>query len=262
MRRVLRTTRSDTVVTFLMRAHLIAFTTRLLLVPRLRIIVSHHEQLGELEAVLFPRRTERMALRLVLRHLISRADAVIVPAASGKDDLARLGVDPRRIVVRRNPIDVPEVRRRAADAVQLDVPMGAPVVVGVGRMIPLKGYHVLVEAAAKLPASIGAQVVIVGEGPELPNLRALAARLGVQDRVHFLGATGNPWPVVARASCFVHPSLSEAQALVLVESMILGVPVVAAGASGACGTRSRTVAWAFWSRRTTRTPWPRRSPGY
>jgi len=62
---------------------------------------------------------------------------------------------------------------------------GGDYVLAVGRLDPLKRFHLLVEALARTSTPLRAQ--IVGEGPELPELQALVARLGLTDRVEFVG---------------------------------------------------------------------------
>lgn len=68
------------------------------------------------------------------------------------------------------------------------------VVVSVGRLVKLKGFDRGVRALAQLPRSY--HYVIVGDGPEQPQLQRLAQELDVEDRVHFLGRTS---PAVAKA---------------------------------------------------------------
>ncbi len=75
-----------------------------------------------------------------------------------------------------------------------------------------------------------ALLLIAGEGPAAPNLRAQAARLGLGDSVRFLGyfdRGGELQDCYSAADVFVFSSLTETQGLVLLEAMAQGVPVVA-----------------------------------
>ena len=101
-----------------------------------------------------------------------------------------------------------------------------PTVLFVGRLVPYKGVDVLLSA---LPA-LRVRAVIVGDGPCRASLEALAADLGVADRVTFAGQvpdeTRLEW--YRRADVFVLPSVSrqEAFGMVQIEAMLSGLPVV------------------------------------
>ncbi|HZF67641.1 MAG TPA: glycosyltransferase, partial [Gemmatirosa sp.] len=102
----------------------------------------------------------------------------------------------------------------------------------VGRLSRQKGLDVLLRALAQLPA--GAALSVVGEGPDGPALRELAASLGVAARVRWLGALPQRAlaPLYARAAVVVVPSREEGLGLVAVEAQLCGAPVVAADSGG------------------------------
>jgi glycosyltransferase involved in cell wall biosynthesis len=111
---------------------------------------------------------------------------------------------------------------------------GRPVVLGAGRLVPQKGFGILLEAAASWqdmdPRPL---VVIAGAGPLAGSLRDQAAALGV-DAV-FLGHRDDVPGLLAVADVFAIPSLWEGQPLVLQEALRAGVPVVAARVGGIPG---------------------------
>jgi glycosyltransferase involved in cell wall biosynthesis len=76
------------------------------------------------------------------------------------------------------------------------------------------------------------RVVIVGSGPEEPALRALAAELGVAERVHWTGFQEDVSRVLGACDVFVLSSRNEGMANVMLEAMAARVPVVAAEISG------------------------------
>ena len=105
----------------------------------------------------------------------------------------------------------------------------------VGRVVPVKGQSLLVESVAALrERGVEATLTIVGDGPELPALRALAAGLGVADRVRFEGAVGQDEirGYYERADVFALPSFAEGLPVVLIEAMATGHPVVASRMTG------------------------------
>jgi rhamnosyl/mannosyltransferase len=101
-----------------------------------------------------------------------------------------------------------------------------PLLLFVGRLVYYKGVHVLIQAADAWPGSI----LIVGDGPLEPQLRADVARRGLQDRVRFLGrVSDDALPAYYRAcDALVLPSIARTEAfgVVQIEAMAAGRPVV------------------------------------
>jgi glycosyltransferase involved in cell wall biosynthesis len=95
--------------------------------------------------------------------------------------------------------------------------------------LPKKGQDVLLDAISRLPAS-SARFVIVGDGHSGPELRAMADRLGVADRVTFAGTRSDLGDVMAALDVLVIPSRWESVPKVLLEAMALGRTVVTTSA--------------------------------
>ena len=112
---------------------------------------------------------------------------------------------------------------------------GAPILLSVGRLIPMKGFDVLITASSQLIAQgIHHRVVIIGEGPEEEALRSLANNLGISEYIEFKGYQ-TPSEVrrsLLSASLFVMPSLWDEK-----KNTQDGIPV-ALMESMACGTLS------------------------
>ena len=107
------------------------------------------------------------------------------------------------------------------------------VVKTLGRFVHKKGFDVLLHAAAHAAAQ-GApfRLEIGGDGPERSSLKALAARLGIGDRVTFCGWIDDVAAFLADADLFVLPSRIEPFGIVILEAMACGVPIVATRVSG------------------------------
>ncbi len=105
------------------------------------------------------------------------------------------------------------------------------VILAVGRLAPVKEYATLIRAFARLKRP-NARLVILGKGPEEAKIRALAARLGVADRVSMPGYLPDPWKAYETAKCFVLTSRSEPFGNVIVEALAHGLPVVTTACSG------------------------------
>ena len=101
------------------------------------------------------------------------------------------------------------------------------VVVGVGRLVPQKAWHLLIEAAESIE---GADIVVAGTGELHEELAAQAAARG--GRVRFLGPVDDVAAVLACAGCFVSTSRWEGLPLTLLEALSLGVPAVSTAVDG------------------------------
>ena len=122
---------------------------------------------------------------------------------------------------------------RAEARARLGLDPSAFVVVGLGRLIPIKGFDLLVRALPSVIAQIpSARVVLVGEGPERAGLDAIAVSLGVADRLRMTGETADVTTHLAAADAVAVPSRNEGMGRVIVEAMALGLPVVAAAVGG------------------------------
>jgi glycosyltransferase involved in cell wall biosynthesis len=106
---------------------------------------------------------------------------------------------------------------------------GPPVVVTVSVLRPAKGIEVLLEAAKRVE---NATFLIIGDGPMRAEWTALAARLGVADRIRWAGHRRDVDQLLAGCDLFVHPSLDDAFPTVLLEALAAGLPIVASRVGG------------------------------
>ena len=122
------------------------------------------------------------------------------------------------------------------DAVALATPAldGTPVILAVGRLVPYKGFDVLIAAARFLPGTC--RVVIVGGGERRAELEALIQQHQVADRVVLAGRLGDDAlrALFQSAAIYCLPSVSRAEAfgVVLLEAMANGLPIVASDIAG------------------------------
>jgi len=111
-------------------------------------------------------------------------------------------------------------------------PGSSPVViVSVARFEPPKDHGTLLEALARIAAKSW-RLALVGDGPNETAMRELAAKLGLAEKIQFLGYLADPAPVLAKAHIFVLSSRAEGFPRSLLEAMRAGLPVVATRVGG------------------------------
>jgi glycosyltransferase involved in cell wall biosynthesis len=118
----------------------------------------------------------------------------------------------------------------------LGIPPEHQVLLYVGRLAKEKNLETLIQMVANIaPAHPRARLWMVGDGPYRDDMRALAARLGVGDRVKFVGAVprNEVDQYYASADLFTFASVTETQGLVVQEAMQYGLPAVAISGGGA-----------------------------
>lgn len=115
----------------------------------------------------------------------------------------------------------------------LGIPAQSRVVGSIGRLAEEKGYPFLLEAFARvLDSHPEVCLLLVGDGPLGPELRAHAETLGIASHVVFAGSQTDIEAILAGLDLFVSSSLWEGLSTVLLESMAAGTPVVATDIAG------------------------------
>lgn len=135
------------------------------------------------------------------------------------------GVDMRKFPP--SSVDPGETKRKTG------IPVGACVVGAVGRLTAVKGHIHLLAAAAKVIAARSDTVfILLGDGELKSELAEAANKLGIKEKVRFLGWRSDVADIMSAFDIFVFPSLNEGMGKVLVEAMAAGKPIIA---SDVCG---------------------------
>ena len=175
-------------------------------------------------------------LRAVARHLSRRQcnalDGVVVPSLAMQARLVHYGV---KAPIHILPTGIPLARFAGGDRARFRAAHGIvparPVALFVGRVAHEKNIGFLLAMAAEaVKRRPDLLLLVAGEGPALPALRAQAARLGLGEAVRFTGYLDRHRDLpdcYAAADVFVFASRTETQGLVLLEAMAVGLPVVA-----------------------------------
>jgi len=96
-----------------------------------------------------------------------------------------------------------------------------------GRLVPQKGFDLLLEAFSRIADRYPEwSVKVLGKGPLQGQLEAQAESLGLKSRVTFAGVVSDPFPILRAADLFVFSSRFEGFGNALAEAMACGLPVI------------------------------------
>lgn len=99
--------------------------------------------------------------------------------------------------------------------------------VTIGRLVPLKGFDLLLDAAAQLKDSgLTFKWYIIGDGPMREELRQQISHLQLTEQVFLLGLLENPYPYLEQCDFYVHTSKYEGKSVAIDEAKILGKPII------------------------------------
>ena len=174
-------------------------------------------------------------LRFSLRRGLRRAKAVTgCSSFTLADAVARFGLTRGSGRVVPNGVDLTEEGSASVPASLAR--LGRPYLFALGRVVEKKGFDLLLAAFAALDAAHRDRmdVVLAGEGPALPGLRARAAELGIAGHVHFVGRLdrGEVAGAMAGAELLAVPSRLEPFGIVILEAWRAGTAVVATDRGG------------------------------
>ncbi|UAK26086.1 glycosyltransferase [Sphingomonas nostoxanthinifaciens] len=166
---------------------------------------------------------QRRALRQFLfgrrmRLLLKGADAIVALSDAATAQAERMVGRP---IVATIPLPALEDHMPAP----LPVPDGPPIILAAGRLVPEKGFDLLIVAFARLDRG-DAELVIVGEGPDRARLERLIAQHGLTARVRMPGYVADTRDWLDRARLFVLPSRFEGYPAVLIEALAAGRPAI------------------------------------
>lgn len=175
---------------------------------------------------------------LVERLMTLITDRLIALTQGEKNDYIALSVcHPKKIVTIHSGVDVDHYLHVKVNVQRKRKSLGLKpegLVVGtVGWLLPIKGPMYLLRTMAEVWKSHPqTSLVYVGKGDLEEELRKEASRMGVSERVWFLGWRDDIPEILRILDIFVLPSLNEGMGRVLVEAMAAGRPVVASNVGG------------------------------
>lgn len=224
--------------------HLFEPTVLGLLIGRLRgrkvIVTRHHSD--AIYSIKSP--TKRRVCLALERFINDHAHHLIAPSTTVRDILLqrenvpayKVSLIPYGQTADRFDTITPEAVRQARAELGMD---GHLALVCISRLYHRKGHIYLFDALAPLlQAGLNVRLYLVGTGADeyRAELKAHTKRLGIHERVQFLGWRNDALKIMAAADIVVHPSLEDALSSALIESVMLARPIVATDISGARDT--------------------------
>jgi len=157
--------------------------------------------------------------RLIARRVLTRALSVTAVSSFLAESMRAAAHYGRPIAVAPMPADVQPCNT---------LPRGGGGIVTVGRLTKQKRIGLLLDAVSRLPDRSIA-LTVVGDGPERSNLERQATRLGLAERVRFIGAVApqRVADLISSGDVFAFPAKEEGFGLAAAEALALGLPVVA-----------------------------------
>ena len=179
---------------------------------------------------------KRSTHALLERWLMRRTDAVVASAASVREFYVhQVKADPSKVEVIYNAVDWSQLQTtisREEFRTAIGVPHGVPAAGIIARLTKQKAHQVLLDAIAQDARLLTLHLIVVGDGELRSQLESRAATLGIDNRVHFLGARRDLGNILAAVDMFAMPSFWEGLPLAMVLAMGAGLPVVASRVAG------------------------------
>lgn len=210
------------------------------------VLTSHGTASNEIKTVLQGVYTKRSLLAIPIWSKIrlldepviyDQADKIIAVSDELCDDLTRqYKIATEKVVVIPNGIDINKFNPVSSDALRgaLNI-TEKKIIVSVGRIDRQKGFHLLIKALPYIIKKADVELVLVGTGPYLRNLKLMAEKAGLLDQVIFAGrvSDGDLPKYYNLADVFAFPTLRlEGLPYVIPEAMACGKPVISSGIGG------------------------------
>lgn len=172
------------------------------------------------------------------RALARRTDRLVTVSPRLRAELLRMGIGrPEQVDVIPLGLDLERFGRVGARdpalRASLGIASGAPLLGIVGRLVPIKDHATLFEAMALLHAhNPPVHLAVLGDGEERARLVVHASRLGLAERIHFLGWRTDLETILPELDMVICASKNEGTPVAIIEAMAAGVPVLATDVGG------------------------------
>lgn len=197
--------------------------------PNTRLVCWLHSQQKTCREIASSFRTQKEAICCYNRY-----DRIIAVSQEIKDTFGRLMPLRPRIDVLYNTNETDKILQLATEKPEEEFLSHEGFrIVGVGRLVPVKGFDRLVRIQKKLlDEGYPVGVCLLGEGPERETLEHYVEKNGLRNKFVLMGYQTNPYKYVAHCDLFVCASYSEGFSTATTEALIVGTPVCTVEVSG------------------------------
>lgn len=169
----------------------------------------------------------------VISYAINKSDAVTAVSEDLKKETNKLFGVNKEIEVVPNFFCPKHLSVEADEKFKLNIaPEGQPILTHISNFRPVKRVLDVVRVLNKVLETVDCRLLLVGDGPDRAACEKLSRKLGIEDKVVFLGKVKNPIEPLMISDVFVLPSEAESFGLAALEAMAAGVPVVATKTGG------------------------------
>jgi glycosyltransferase involved in cell wall biosynthesis len=193
-----------------------------------KVLIPEHNVLSR-EIAFHEKGSRKHLIPLAVRLLYPLADAIVAVSKGVAEDLKTLtGLPKHRIHTIYNPVILPDLLERSQEPIDHPwfKPGEPPVILGVGRLEAQKDFPTLIRAFARVRQVRPARLMILGWGPDRPQLEALIQELELTEDVDLPGFTKNPFPYMRQSHVFALSSAWEGMSNVIVEALFVETQVV------------------------------------
>lgn len=173
---------------------------------------------------------KKFYFRKVVNWVLNNSDYIVAQSSNTKENTIKF-YNPKKdikvIPLAYEPFDFKKASRQ-----ELGLKEELFYTISIGRLVKRKGYDFLIESIAKCNKNVHA--LIISDGPEEENLKNLAKKLDILDRIHFLGFVSEEkkFQYLDNADVYVLSSAHEGFGIVLQEAMQVGLPIIATDNGG------------------------------
>lgn len=147
--------------------------------------------------------------------------------------IEKFDIDLKKTIVMYNPLDMKNIKIKSKESVNDFHRKQAILFCAIGRLEKVKGFDRLIEAfytIQKKYKNIG--LLIIGEGNERNKLTKMIANYDLNNKITLLGYRANPYKYLKDSDCYICSSRSEGLSTTVIESMILGIPIISTDCGG------------------------------
>ena len=170
--------------------------------------------------------------RHIVSYFYSRADLILPNSKDASTDLIKnFKINPKKVRVIQNPIDINKVISMGKRDVEFSYFDKKFTFISVSRLEENKNHEITIRAFTKLDDN-NSQLLIIGKGPLEKSLNSLIKGLGMENRIHIIGFTKNPFKYMTKSDCLILSSKREGFPNVLLEALACGLFLVSSNSKG------------------------------